>query len=102
MAAPVAILNLPLEEEGKGSSGTQTIGGYLGQLLLTLLDEVDNFSGKRPFGTSGWKTELQIPMIKAGFLDGEIDEYGYLVWVDWTTSDRLLTEAVQYLFLANK
>ena len=34
---------------------TLTVKDYLKTLLHTLWDEEDGFSGKRPFGNSGWQ-----------------------------------------------
>lgn len=43
---------IPIQEN---DAGAKTIGEYLKKLLLTLWDEEDGFSGKRPFGNSSWK-----------------------------------------------
>lgn len=55
---------------------------YLKALLVTLWKEGEGFSGKRPFGNSGWEYELFLPLIKAGAMPGEVDEYGYIVDCD--------------------
>lgn len=49
---------------------------YLKELLLTLLSEGESFNGKRPFGNSGWKSDLAIPLILAGAISGTIED-GY-------------------------
>lgn len=49
-----------------------TIRKYFHELLTALWQEGEGFSGKRPFGNSGWQTDLEIPLIKAGFIAGEI------------------------------
>jgi hypothetical protein len=51
-----------------------TVRDYLRSLLETLWYEKDGFSGKRPFGNSGWHYELISPLIKHGYLKGELDE----------------------------
>lgn len=51
-----------------------TVRDYLHTLLLTVWEEGESFSGKRPFGNSGWEYDLFIPLIKAGFISGELDE----------------------------
>lgn len=51
---------------------------YLRGLLLTLWDEGEGFSGKRPFGNSGWEYDLYKPLIREGFIKGKLDEYGYI------------------------
>lgn len=45
-------IKIPMQEN---DAGAKTVGEYLKILLLTLWDEEDCFSGKRPFGNSGWK-----------------------------------------------
>lgn len=39
-------------------AGADTVKEYLVELLSTLWNEGEGFSGKRPFGTSGWEYEL--------------------------------------------
>ena len=51
-----------------------TVRDYLYTLLVTLWQQGEGFSGKRPFGNSGWDYDLYIPLIKAGFIPGEIDD----------------------------
>lgn len=58
-----AILYCPLEEN---DSGATTIKGYLKALLYALWDEGEGFSGKRPFGNSGWEGDLLDPLINQG------------------------------------
>lgn len=53
-----------------------TVRQYLCRLLSTLWAEQDSFSGKHPFGNSFWEYDLYLPLVKAGFIDGTIDEYG--------------------------
>ena len=50
---------------------------YLRKLLLAVWEENESFSGKRPFGNSGWEFDILLPLAKAGFVDlGELDEDG--------------------------
>lgn len=44
-----------------------TIRDYLKGLLTNLWTEGEGFSGKRPFGNSGWRHDLYRPLIAAGF-----------------------------------
>jgi hypothetical protein len=55
-----------------------TVRDYLRELLLTLWVEQEGFSGKRPFGNSGWQREIYMPLIKAGFIPGKLDGDGYI------------------------
>lgn len=51
-----------------------TIKEWLKTLLVTLLIEDEGFSGKRPFGNSGWTGDVEIALVRAGLSDGEIHE----------------------------
>ena len=44
-------------------------------ILLELVKKQDGFSGKRPFGNSGWVYYLGVPFVKVGLLDGDEDGY---------------------------
>jgi hypothetical protein len=52
-------LDLKLPEN---DAGADTVRDYLKALLLKLWEEEEGFSGKRPFGNSGWKHELIGPV----------------------------------------
>jgi hypothetical protein len=49
---------------------------YLIELLRALWIEGERFSGKRPFGNSGWEYDLYKPLIEGGFVEGQLDEDG--------------------------
>jgi len=51
---------------------------YLKALLRRLWDEGENFSGKRPFGDSGWEYDLYATLIRAGAVEGTLDDDGYV------------------------
>jgi hypothetical protein len=53
-----------------------TLREYLLALLLTLWDEQEDFSGKRPFGNSDWAFDVYAALIKAGHLKGTLDSDG--------------------------
>ena len=40
-----------------------TVREYFKTLLLTLWDEKEGFSGKRPWGNSGWEYEVHIALL---------------------------------------
>ena len=54
--------------------GTGTVGEYLRDLLLTLLNEGDGFSGKRPFGNSGWESALPDALAFAGIIEYDVED----------------------------
>jgi len=68
------LLDLPLP---RNDSGASTVRGYLVALLAELWREEEGFSGKRPFGNSGWQHDIYGPMAKAGFVGGDEDGIFY-------------------------
>lgn len=54
-----------------------TIRDYLYTLLYKVWDEQEGFNGKRPFGNSSWSYDMYVPLIKAGYIKGTLDEDGY-------------------------
>ena len=59
---------------GENDACENTVADYLGNLLHTLIVEQDGFSGKRPFGNSGWIHELAYPLVKNKCIKGTIFE----------------------------
>lgn len=51
---------------------------YLHELLSCLWNEGEGFSGKRPFGNSGWDNDVYAFLVKAGSIEGDLDEDGRL------------------------
>lgn len=88
------ILDLPLPANDADAA---TIRGYLTALLAELWCEEQGFSGKRPFGNSGWQYDLYTPMIKAGLIPGSLDEDGYVDTCDTQQADRLILAAIASL-----
>ncbi len=60
---PAEILALPM---GPNDAGVDTVRDYLKALLLRVWTEEEGFSGKRPFGNSGWKNEVYDALIRGG------------------------------------
>lgn len=90
----VDILGLPM---GGNDAGAATIRDYLKALLLTLLAEGEGFSGKRPFGNSGWEYELYLPLIKAGLVAGKLDENECIEDCDSAKAELIIRDAVNSL-----
>lgn len=94
---PAQILDLPMEDN---DSGARTIRGYLIELLLTVWREGEGFSGKRPFGDSGWVWDLYVALARAGVVTATFDEDGF---IDAMTDDQrvcadgLIVSAIQSL-----
>lgn len=55
-----------------------TIEEWLKLLLLSLWDEREQFSGKRPFGESSWDFRIYEQFIKHKVIEGTLDEHGYV------------------------
>ena len=79
-----------------------TIRDYFHALLQTLWDENEGFSGKRPFGNSGWEYDLYKPLIAAGAISGEIDDYGDIQRVDRAEADRYITSLIRLVFYGDE
>lgn len=88
------VLETPMEENDANAS---TIREYLQELLRSLFREGESFSGKRPFGNSGWESEINVALVKSGLVDGEIDEWGGLVQCDLDKAYELIDEAISEL-----
>lgn len=63
------ILNLPMSPN---DADAKTIKDYLMKLAAKVWQEDECFSGKRPFGNSGWKHDVYGAMVKGGAIKGEI------------------------------
>jgi hypothetical protein len=75
--------------------GEITLRGYLRELLGELLLKTESFSGKRPFGNSGWEYDVATPLIMAGAIKGEIqDGRGD---PDWDDFEAVIPELVTAL-----
>lgn len=84
------ILALPMEEN---DSGATTVRGYLKALVTELWSEGESFSGKRPFGNSGWEYELYRPLVKAGLVGDDGDGYPQ----DTLEAAALISSAIEAL-----
>jgi hypothetical protein len=64
-------LDAALDVRFDSDAGDQlTIREYFRELLTTLWSEGESFSGKRPFGNSGWEYEPIGALVAAGFIPG--------------------------------
>lgn len=78
----------------------KTIRDYLKQLLSVVWEEEESFSGKRPFGNSGWKYEIYHTLAQHKVIEGTIDEDGYIEEVarsERDKADQLIAEAIKTL-----
>jgi hypothetical protein len=76
-----------------------TIRQYFYDLISTLWTELEGFSGKRPFGNSGWDYEVYQTLIKYELISGSLDEDGFVKDInDDEANDFVLTKILQPLF----
>lgn len=72
-----------------------TIRAYFRRMVLAIWREGEGFSGKRPFGNSGWHYDVYAALVKSGHIRGAFDEHGCLDRCDHQTGDRLVREALE-------
>jgi hypothetical protein len=82
---------------GQNDADASTVRDYLKELLAAVITKEEGFSGKRPFGNSGWMRELHLPLVKAKLIKGRLDDEGYIASVDEKAAERLLLEAIASL-----
>lgn len=78
-----------------------SIRQYLFRLLETLWLEDEGFSGKRPFGNSGWQYDLHEPLVKMGAIKGtfeDVDGYVELTGVDSKEAHKLVHNLIAHVF----
>lgn len=87
-----SILSVRFECEGLGR--IVSIGEYFLLLGKTVWNEGEGFSGKRPWGNSGWEAEVYGALAEAGFVNGKKDEDGYWETFDTEAADKLIEKEV--------
>ncbi len=92
--SPGEVLHLPMK---KNDSGQDSIRGYLRELLLEVWTKEESFSGKRPFGNSGWKLDVYSALVEGGAIGGKLDEDGWVEEVDSDEADEIIGEAIKVL-----
>lgn len=90
----VNILDVPMQENDANAS---SVRDYLKMLLRTLWREGEGFSGKRPFGNSGWESEIYAALVISGAVAGKVDSEGYLDECDEKAADKLILAAIDAL-----
>lgn len=89
------VLDLPMQQN---DAGAKTVRQYLVRLAREVWIKDECFSGKRPFGNSGWKWDLYLPLVKAGLIDGRFDEdERWLEEVDEPAGSELIIAALDEL-----
>jgi hypothetical protein len=91
------VLACPIREEQWGNANAKTVGEYLVILAEEVWTQGANFSGKRPFGFSSWKVDVEAALCRAGLIDGEFDDEDCLERADWEAADALIQAAFREL-----
>lgn len=88
-----SILDLPM---GENDADAKTVREYLKALLSAVWKDGESFSGKRPFGNSGWEYELYTALVLAGAAPGRMDD-GELQECDADVCRTLIADAIKAL-----
>jgi len=56
---------------GDNDAEAETVGDYLKELLQCVWHDGEGFSGKRPFGNSGWEHEIYQALASEGYIISE-------------------------------
>lgn len=91
------VLNVPMQPNDADAA---TIGDYLVKLLVTLWQEGEDFSGKRPFGNSYWEDEIYIALAKSGVIPCEWyeEENLELKDLDYNLANKIIHCAIESLY----
>lgn len=79
-------------------SDTMSIRQYFEALFLKVWEENEGFNGKRPWGNSGWDYDVYVPLIKAGLIEGELDEDGCIVKLDESVANKWVSDNIIWPF----
>lgn len=93
---PAQVLACPMVDDDSGVDGT--VGDYLIALLAVLWAEDEGFSGKRPFGNSGWQNDVYTALRVGGVVGDDLvklDEDGYVESCDYRPLDGLIIAAIR-------
>lgn len=90
----MSVLDLKMQAN---DANAETVRDYLKALLIEVWVEGEGFSGKRPFGNSGWERDLHIPLVKAGLVQGTLDTNGYLEDCDDAAASAIICGAIKEL-----
>ncbi len=74
-----------------------TIREYLVGLLIAVWQQKEGFSGKRPFGNSGWEWDLFKPLIENGIVNGKLDEDGHIEKIDEEKANKVILDCIEAL-----
>jgi hypothetical protein len=88
---------LAIEFESLDLGYSLSIRQYLKELLKTLWQEGEEFSGKRPFGNSSWQSEIYEALARKGLITSQLDKEGFLTNFDEQAADQLVLKLIEAL-----
>lgn len=92
--ARLDVLDVPL---GDNDADAATVRDYFKAQLRTLWQEGEGFSGKRPFGNSGWEYDLNEALVRSGKVSGQLDGEGGADPDDQAEVEKLILAAIASL-----
>ena len=92
---PAQVLACPMPEGNDAKAST--IRDYLVNLLAKVWREAEGFSGKRPFGNSGWDWDLFNALAQGGLVTATFDDEGWVDEIDEAVGHRLIADAIEAL-----
>ena len=81
---------------------SETIRQYLYQLLRSVWRENEEFSGKRPFGNSGWQYDVYKALVDGGYVSAEFSDSGEILHIDEREADEFVLDLIHYVFYPDK
>jgi hypothetical protein len=91
--AGAEVLAVPLPANDANAA---TVRDYLVALVREVWREDECFSGKRPFGNSGWQHEVYVGLAQAGLIESTRDKWDELEY-DTDVADQLIQRAIAAL-----
>lgn len=88
-----AIMSLPMPHPESGDDST--IGENLRDIMRRVWEKEEGFSGKRPWGYSGWQLSFYEVLVKFDVIEGSFDEYGYLDSCDDADGFEIICECIE-------
>jgi len=97
---PKVLLDQPFRSgEWSNDNADVTLREYFKRMLVQVFAEGEGFSGKRPFGDSGWQSQLEFDMVKAGLLPPDPQnnaDFGEM-FADVPSFEALIRECIKAL-----
>jgi hypothetical protein len=78
--------------------GDISLREFFCNLLIKLWDEQEGFSGKRPWGNSGWDEPVYAALIKAEIINGEFDSEGCIKSCDFGEGSEFISNMLLHVF----